>query len=72
MTLKMVTHFKVLMILINGPTIADFQANNDTAKRCIQVRGYFGPMSVMRVDIRVGYGYPTWTNFTGFVDYVRY
>jgi hypothetical protein len=57
----------------DAPTIYDFQAN--ASGPC--VHGYtmtnwtngvdFGPLSILRIDIRVGYG-GTWANFTGYAD----
>jgi len=57
----------------DAPTIAEFQAN--VSGPC--VHGYtmtnwnggvdFGPMDILRIDIRVGYG-GTWANFTGYAD----
>lgn len=57
----------------DAPTIAEFQAN--ASAPC--VHGYtmtnwtngvdFGPLSILRIDIRVGYG-GTWGNFTGYTD----
>lgn len=57
----------------HAPTISDFQAN--TSEPC--VHGYtmadwnggvdFGPLSILRIDVRVGYG-GTWANFTGYAD----
>ena len=57
----------------DAPTIAEFQAN--VHPPC--AHGYtmtnwtngvdFGPLSILRIDIRVGYG-STWANFTGYAD----
>jgi hypothetical protein len=57
----------------HAPTIPEFQANVHAP--C--VHGYdmadwtngvdFGPLSILRIDIRVGYG-GTWANFTGYAD----
>jgi len=57
-----------------APTISDFQAN---AYGPSDPHGYvmadftdgvdFGPLSILRIDIRVGYG-GTWANFTGYAD----
>lgn len=49
----------------NAPTIAQLQANTvPTWTNGVD----FGALDILRIDIRVGYGYPTWNNFIGYVD----
>jgi len=57
-----------------APTIYDFQANaygpsdpHGTVMADWTDGVDFGPLSVLRIDVRVGYG-STWENFTGYAD----
>jgi len=54
-----------------APTISDFQANAYTSAHTVMADWTngtdFGPLSILRIDIRVGYG-GTWDNFTGYTD----
>ena len=50
----------------NAPTIAQLQANTAPAAWTNSVD--FGALDILRIDIRVGYGYPTWNNFIGYAD----
>ncbi len=49
----------------NAPTIAQLQANTvPTWTNNVD----FGQLDILQIDIRVGYGYPTWNNFIGYAD----